>query len=497
MGVRDMLQHGDAIRRNYPLLGRGRGLMLRLRPFVRQYFIEDDLEARPIEREIRVIVGERSEGRSGVLALGTRRDVRAIGHEWVEHSLSPGKIGEEELRVWIGRDSCEQPYLASRLNISGLSFVPLSPTAIAALNQGARLGGFAQNTGEGGISSHHLHGGDLVFQIGTGYFSCRNADGSFDPSRFVDQCAREKVRMIEIKLSQGAKPGVGGRLDPWLVTPDVARARGIAVGQGISWPAWHSAFTTPIELMEFVHRLRELSGGKPVGIKLSVGSRVSLLAMLRASLETGIAPDFLTVDGGEGGTGGAPLEFCNWVGTPALEAWRTAHNALVGTGLRDRVRLIASGRIFTGFDMVRAIALGADACASGRLFLLALGCIQALRCHTGTCPAGICTQNPALYRGVVPKEKAVRVANVHRMTLDAFVSVCEAMGVSSIGAIPLDAFRRRVEAGRDLPFSRLFETIEDRALVEGGSAPEAWRRDWERARSTSFLPASPTRGIVA
>jgi len=490
LGLFDALQTKHTIRRNFPLLGRFRYGFELVRPEIQQYFIETNISAHPIEREMRSVVYQRAKGDLETKAFGTERDVYRIGYEWAAHSLVDVEPKEEEPRILIGEETCAQPYSASLLNISAMSFGSLSPAALRALNKGARAGGFAHNTGEGGVSPYHLeHGGDLVWQIGTAYFGCRARDGGFDRGLFRENAARDQVRMIEIKLSQGAKPGHGGVLPACKVTPEIAQIRNVPVGETVFSPPRHSTFGSPMEMMEFVASLREWSGGKPVGVKLCVGRRVELLAICKAMRESGIAPDFITIDGGEGGTGAAPLEFSNSMGMPARDAWTFAHNALVGSGLRDRVRIIASGKILTGFHMVRAMALGADLCNSARGMMLAIGCIQALRCNHDTCPTGVATQNPALYHGLVVSDKAERVRRFHKATIESFLEILAAMGVVEPGEITPDLIFRRVSDMKVQSFADIYEFLEPGALVDGGAVPPAWEREWSRARADSFAAA--------
>ncbi len=487
IGLCDTLQTRSTIRRNFPLIGHLRYLFEAVRPELQQYFIELNTDAFPIEREMRSVVYQRAKGERETQPFGTQRNVYDVGYEWAAHALEDVEHLENEPRLIVGETDCAKPYSLSRLNISAMSFGALSPTAIRALNGGAKKGEFAHNTGEGGISPYHLEaGGDLVWQIGTGYFGCRTHEGLFNGDLFADNARRESVRMIEIKLSQGAKPGHGGVLPGSKVTAEIASIRHVPAGKTVVSPSRHSAFRTPIEMMEFIARLRELSGGKPVGVKLCVGRRIELLAMCKAMLETGITPDFITIDGGEGGTGAAPLEFSNSIGMPARDAWAFAHNALVGCGLRERVRIIASGKILTGFHMVRAMALGADACNSARGMMLALGCIQALRCNNNTCPTGVATQNPALYKGLVVPDKAERIARFHKATIASFLEIMHAMGVPSPEQITPDLVFRRVSDSKIRTFAEIFEFLEPHTLVDDGDHPDLWRREWNAARPDTF-----------
>ena len=486
LGIHDSLQKRRTILRNFPLLGRFRYGFEMIRPEIQQYFIESNIDAFPIEREMRSLVYQRAKGDLEIQPFGTQRDVYRVGYEWAAHALEEVLPPREEPRVLVGPGR-RRPYSASMLNISAMSFGALSPTAVCALNRGAREGGFAHNTGEGGISPYHLEaGGDLIWQIGTGYFGCRTLEGAFDEGLFRENAGREQVVMIEIKLSQGAKPGHGGVLPAPKVTPEIARIRRVPEYQTVLSPPWHSAFRTPIELCEFIERLREASGGKPVGFKLCIGRRSEFLSLCKAMIETGITPDFITVDGGEGGTGAAPLEFSNSLGMPARDAWAFVHSALIGAGLRDDIRIFASGKILTGFHMVRAMALGADACNSARGMMLALGCIQALRCNSDTCPSGVATQDPALYRGLDPSIKAQRVARYHRATLESLRELLTAMGVRTPREVTPDLIHRRVGDMRIRTFAELYTFLDPGALRSERELPADWRRDWDAARADSF-----------
>lgn len=487
IGLYDSTQTRHSIRRNFPLIGRLRYVFEEIRPEIQQYFIELNTDAYPIEREIRSLVYQRAKGDLETQPFGTQRDTNAVGYEWVAHAMADTKRIEHEPRIEIGKGRCARPYSASRLNISAMSYGSLSPTAIEALSRGAKMGNFAHNTGEGSVSPYHIKGGgDLIWQIGTGYFGCRASDGTFDKHMFAENASRDQVRMIEIKLSQGAKPGHGGVLPGVKVDEEIAKIRGVPIGETVVSPPRHSAFHSPKGLLEFVEQLREQSGGKPVGFKLCVGRRVELLGICKAMRETGMSPDFITVDGGEGGTGAAPLEFSNSVGMPARDAWAFAHNALVGAGLRDQVKLIASGKIMTGFHMIRAMALGADLCNSARGMMLALGCIQALRCNNDTCPTGVATQNRALYKGLVVEDKAPRVHRFHQGTIESMLELLSAIGVDLPEHITPDLLYRRVSDHRIMTFEDLYEFIPADSLINDAEIPSIWRREWTLANADSF-----------
>ena len=486
LGLYDLLQKRHTLLRLYPVIGHLRFLMEAIRPEIQQYFVEDDISGRPISREFRALVYQRAKGQDDTRPFGTQFDVYRIGYEFLAHSMMPHLPETETLpRVLFG-PTRRQAYEASLLNISAMSFGALSPHAILALNLGARRGGFAHNTGEGGISDHHLkHGGDLIWQIGTGYFGCRTPEGRFDPARFAEQAQRPQVRMIEIKLSQGAKPGHGGVLPAEKVTEEVARIRGVPVHQTVFSPPYHTAFSTPLEMLAFIEQLRQLSGDKPVGIKLAVGYRHEFLALCKAMLETGITPDFITVDGGEGGTGAAPIEYTNSVGMPLREGLAMVHDALVGCGLRQQVKLIASGKIFSAFHVARALALGADAVNSARGMMLALGCIQSRHCNRGDCPTGVATQIPARYRALDVEDKARRVQAFHARTLKALQELLGAAGVSGPEGLHRGHIFKRISLTEVVPLSELFPPLTPGALLEE-TAPADWLVDWAHADPDCF-----------
>lgn len=475
----DLLQTRHTILRNYPVIGHLRYTLEDLRHQVRQYFIQGDNEGAPFTHGQRALVYQRAKSVSDVLPFGTQQDVYAVGYEWINHSLFPHTPAEEEMRVTIGGPACRQPYAASHLNISSMSFGALSSHAIAALNYGAAQGGFAHWTGEGGISAYHRQGGgDLVWQIGTGYFGCRSAEGRFDPAQFAAKAVLPQVKMIEIKLSQGAKPGGGGILPGAKVTAAIAVARGVPQGVDVLSPPAHSAFSNPDAMLDFIAELRELSGGKPVGIKLCVGRADEFLALCRAMQTRDLAPDFITVDGKEGGTGAAPFEFSNSLGTPLREGLIFVHNALTGAGLRDKIKIIASGKIITGMDLATKLAIGADLCNAARGMMFALGCIQARRCHADTCPTGIATHDPWRVNGLVVGDKAPRVAHYHHNTVHHFLKVLAAAGLQQAGELNPALVLRRITPTVVRSYAELYDWLTPGALLNG-NAPPRWQQAWE------------------
>jgi len=489
LGLHDMRQKRHTISRNYPILAHCRYFLESIGPEIRQYFIQSDLDERPFSREQRSVVYQRAKNESDKKPFGSLLNMYAPGHEWVNHSLRPTHIADSDFRITIGGSLCSQPYSASVFNVSAMSFGSLSGNAIEALNAGARKGGFYHDTGEGSISRYHrIHGGDLVWEIGSGYFGCRHDDGSFNEERFAANARDDQVRMIEIKLSQGAKPGHGGILPAAKVTAEIAEAREVRMGEDVVSPAAHTAFSTPLELMAFIGRLRELSGGKPVGFKLAIGHPWEWFAIVKAMRESGQRPDFIVVDGGEGGTGAAPLEFINRLGVPLTEALMLVHNTLVGTGLRDEIRIGAAGKITSGFDVARTLALGADWCNAARGFMFALGCIQSLNCHSDKCPSGVATQDPRRSRHLDVADKSERVYNFHRNTLKALAEMLGAAGLNHPGELGPEHIIRRVSSDEIQSYDKLFTFLKPNELLEGDSQHTVFKNYWEEARPDSFLP---------
>lgn len=485
IGIYDVLQTKHTILRNFPILGHFRFIAEFIRPEIQQYFIADDEEELPYNRETRSLIYERAKNTRDTIPFGTSRDILAVGYTWVLHSLTPKSVVEVEARIAVGGPDCKKPYMASRLNISGMSFGALSAPAVMTLNMGAKLGNFYQNTGEGGLTPYHLQGGDLVLQIGTAYFGVRDEQGHFSDKLFREASARDEVVMIEIKLSQGAKPSEGGILPGIKVSKEIAEFRKIKQGEDALSPAAHSAFYTPIEFLNFIQKLRMLSGGKPVGFKLCVGRKENFFAICKAMLETKIYPDFITVDGAEGGTGAAPIEFANHVGEPLETGLFFVHNTLVGLNLRDKIRIICSGKIASGYDMVLRIAMGADLCNAARSMMMAMGCVQAKQCHANTCPTGVTTQNKRLQRGLVPDEKKLRVAAYHHNTMYSFLQIVGAMGLTNPSDLSPDYIMRRVSTRLARPLSELYDYIQPGSLLKG-PFPETYKKQWEKARADSF-----------
>lgn len=456
LAILNIRQKKHAVLRNFPVIGYLRYFFESIRPEIRQYFFESDLDGKPFNRRQRSIVYQRAKNERQTVAFGMQADPNTPGFEWVAHSVYPVNLSHDDLRVWIGNNQCLQPYHASIYNIGAMSYGALSKTAITALNEGAKLGGFAHNTGEGGISEYHLKGGDLIWQIGTGYFGCRDEKGRFDSLAFRKNALRPQVKMIELKLSQGAKPGHGGILPALKNTPEIAAIRQVKAGTTIHSPARHAEFDTPEGLVQFLQLLRELSDGKPVGFKICIGDRQEFIDICHAIKSSGCIPDFISVDGGEGGTGAAPLEFTDHLGMPLYEALGFVKQTLEEFELVKNIKVFAAGKIITGFDILKALSLGASACYTARGMMFALGCIQALICDSGKCPVGVATQNPALYKGLDPTDKGVRVFNFHLNTIKATKEMMEACGFSDVQSIHASKFFRRIDEQTTKSFEEIY-----------------------------------------
>ena len=492
LGTWDLLQKRSTLRRNYPILAHLRYGLESIGPEIRQYFIERDTERAPFSREQRALVYQRSKGVQDTVPFGTELDVYGTRYEWINHSMAPAAHDGHDYRVLVG-ERCEQPYSASVFNISAMSFGSLSASAIRALNAGARRGGFYHDTGEGSLSPYHCEGGgDIVWEIGSGYFGCRTAEGGFDPEKFAAVAREPQVRMVELKLSQGAKPGHGGVLPAAKVTPEIAATRGVPLGQDCVSPARHTVFTTPVELLEFVARMRTLSGGKPAGFKLAVGHPWEWFGIAKAMQETGLVPDFIVVDGAEGGTGAAPAEFIDHVGLPMVEGLLLVHNTLVGLGLRDSVRLGAAGQIVSAYDIARTLAIGADWCNAARGFMFALGCIQSQSCHTDRCPTGIATQDPGRWRKLDVPDKATRVHQFHRNTLRALHDLLCAAGLDHPGQLGPEHILRRISPTEIRSFAGIYPYLAPGELLHGVPRHAVFEQFWAVARSDSFAAPRKT-----
>lgn len=485
IGFNDALQTRQAIRRNFPVLGNFRYLLEMIRPEINQYFIESNTDGAPINRENRSVVYQRAKKVTDTIPFGTQQDVYREGYEFVGHSMRPLHVDPASLRVTVGGPQCARPYDASIFNISAMSYGSLSQNALLALNGGAKDGGFAHNTGEGGLSSWHLeNGGDIIWQIGTGYFGCRDEKGNFHPELFAQKAGNVCVKMIEIKLSQGAKPGHGGILPKEKLTEEISKIRNVPMGFDVISPPGHSAFSTPVELLQFVQRLRHLSGGKPIGLKLCIGREEEFISLCKAMVETKIYLDYISVDGGEGGTGAAPLEFSNSVGMPGTDAIVFVVNALRGFGLKTHIRVFASGKLTTAFGLIRLMSLGVDVMYAARPFLLALGCIQALRCNTNECPTGVATQDPRLTKGLVVKDKRTRVKNFHGQTLRTVAEIIGAMGLHSHRELRPEHLRRRVSQFEVKSWQDLVEWVPEETWLH--TPPVRWSKKWNEISSTHF-----------
>ena len=496
LGIYDFFQKRHSILRNFPLAGHLRFLLEDMGPELHQYLVENDTDGRPFDRDIRSLIYQRAKDVGDKKPFGTELNVYADGYTWMAHSIAPHPVvenAEDNLRVTIGGSECSQPYSSSVLNISAMSFGALGGAAVSAMNAGAKLGNFAHDTGEGSISRYHREpGGDLIWQIGTGYFGCRTPDGDFDPELFAKNATDPQVKMIEIKVSQGAKPGHGGILPGAKVTQEIADARIVEVGKTVFSPTYHKAFSTPLEMVAFIAQLRELSGGKPVGFKICIGDPREFMSIVRAMLETDILPDFIVVDGGEGGTGAAPLEFSDSLGMPLVEGLMIVQNTMVGAGLRDRVKIGASGKLVSASAMARAMALGADWCNSARGFMFAVGCIQSQRCHTNRCPVGVTTQDTKLQRALVVPDKAQRVHQFHRNTVEALAEMVAAMGLDHPSELRPELVVKRISDSRVQTFSETYDFFEAGDLLEGRALPR-FQAAWDMSTSARFRPEFVSR----
>ncbi len=485
LGFWDYFQKKHSILRNFPIIGHLRYLLEGIRPEINQYFVESDTDGKPFSREQRSVVYQRAKRTLDTLPFGTKIDVDEVGYEWLNHSLKPVEVNPSTLRITIGGPQCDKPYHASILNISAMSYGSISKNAVMALNLGAKIGNFAHNTGEGGLSKYHLMGGDLIWQIGTAYFGCRTKDGRFSPELFKEKASLNEVKMIELKLSQGAKPGKGGMLPAAKVTQEISEIRGVPMGKDVISPPAHPEFSTPIGLLEFIQKLRDLSGGKPVGFKLCVGKRREFLAICKAMHKTGIYPDFITVDAGEGGSGAAPPEFSNHIGSPLIPSLIFVHNSLVGFSLRDKIKIISSGKIVTGKDIIKQLCLGADLCYSARAMMFALGCIQALRCNTNKCPTGVTTQDPNLVAGLVVSDKKDRVAAFHEETIASVAEIMSAMGIATTKDLKPWHVMKRISPNQSKHFGEIYEFLEEGALLSN-NPPKSFERALKAAVAETF-----------
>jgi glutamate synthase domain-containing protein 2 len=489
LGIRDLMQKNHAVLRNYPISAHMRFLLEEIRPEMRQYFFESEKDGMPFSRDTRAVVYQRAKMVLDKRPFGTQEDVYREGYEWMHHSVAPKVRSGEKFRITIGGPDCAKPYSASVFNISAMSFGALSPNAVRALNAGAKKGGFAHDTGEGGFSPYHQeNGGDIIWEVGSGYFGCRHLDGTFNPDEFARVSSDDQIKMVELKISQGAKPGHGGVLPAAKVSQEISKIRGVAMGEDCISPATHRAFSTPIEMMEFVGSMRKLSGGKPAGFKMCIGHPWEVLAICKAMLQTGIYPDFIVVDGNEGGTGAAPLEFMDHLGMPMREGVNFVHNALIGIRARDRIKIGASGKIATAFDLARAMAIGADWCNSARGFMFSLGCIQSLSCHTDRCPTGVTTQDPIRNRALYVPHKLERVYNYHHATLHALAELLAAAGLEHPQEIRPIHFSQRSSTTEVCSFAKLYPSLRPGELLDGTNDPR-FAEAWAMARADTFAPA--------
>lgn len=475
------------LNRLYPVVAYIRYFLESYRVEIQQYFIASDTEERPFNREERSLVYQRAKNIPDTIAFGTQRNLIEKNYLSIWHSLQPKTITDKVKRIAIGGPDCSQPYLASYLNISAMSFGSLSSNAIEALNLGAKKAGCYHNTGEGGASPYHLkHGGDIVWQLGTALFGCRDDEGHFRAEGFVATAKLAQVKMIEVKLSQGAKPGHGGVLPKEKITKEIARIRHISMDKDCVSPAVNPECTTPKALLSFVQKLRELSEGKPIGFKLCIGNPAEFLGLCKAMLETGITPDFITVDGAEGGTGAAPVEFSNRLGMVCLEGVNFVHNALVGVGLRDKIKIIASGKTASSFDLLTKVAIGADLVNAARTMMMAIGCVQSRHCNNNLCPTGIATQNPARAKAVNIEQKSERVKNFHYNTIESFFELVGSMGLDDPAKLLPQMIKRRSPYGTQMSIGSLIAPLKANALVDNQVLDGPWQQWWQSSSAEQF-----------
>ena len=486
VGAYDLFFSAHTLNRLYPVIAYFRYFFESVRVEIKQYFIANDTEEMPFNREQRNLVYRRSKGVTDTLPFGTQRDLMQTNYQSLWHSMAPTTVKDEAKRISVGGPQCTKPYLASLLNVSAMSYGALSAHAIEALNLGAKLGGFYHNTGEGGVSPYHLkHGGDLVWQLGTGLFGCRTNDGRFNPEAFAETALLDQVKMIEIKLSQGAKPGHGGVLPKEKITDEIAAIRGVSKDRDCVSPAINPECTTPLELLHFVSQLRELSGGKPIGIKLCIGNPAEFLCFAKAMLETQIYVDFITVDGAEGGTGAAPVEFSNRLGLTCLEGTYFVNNTLVGLGIRNLVKVIASGKTATGFDILNKIATGADMVNAARTFMMSVGCIQSRQCDTNKCPTGVATQDQNRSKAIDIQVKSRRVASFQHHTLHSLFELVGSMGLDDTSKLTYNMLKRRTPNGMLESNTHTVPELSSHQLVQGPLGG-MWQTWWSQASSESF-----------
>lgn len=486
VGFHDLFISTRNLNKLYPVVAYIRYFLESFRVEIQQYFIANDTEEKPFNREQRSLVYQRAKNIGDTIAFGTQRDLLETNYLSIWHSMHPVEVTNEAKRIAIGGPECTKPYLSSYLNISAMSFGALSSNAIEALNYGAKKGGFSHNTGEGGISPYHLkHGGDLVWQLGTGLFGCRLGNGRFDPEKFKVKAAYPSVKMIEIKLSQGAKPGHGGVLPKEKITDEIAEIRGVSKDQDCVSPAINPECDTPKALLNFIKTLRELSAGKPIGIKLCLGNPAEFLSFCKAMLAEDIYPDFITIDGAEGGTGAAPVEFTNRLGMMCLEATYLVHNALVGCGIRDKITLIASGKTASSFELLNKIAYGADVVNCARTMMMALGCVQSKHCNTNLCPTGIATQDSIRAKAINVVSKGERVKNFQHNTLHSFYELVGSMGINDPSLLTANLIKRRSSNGLLITGGSIIEPLQNGCLCQNEGQGK-WSKWWNKANADSF-----------